>query len=129
MHGMRTRNNRSVSRITSARDVQNTLGGLYMLASALAIEVGFESISHMAEDRTVYGRERGAGIYGAGPYVLAQALVEVMYVTVQAVLYTVIAYFMMQAPVDAESFFYVLALVWLCAVVTFLMSQVLLGGG
>jgi hypothetical protein len=117
MHGMRTRNNRSVSRITSARDVQNTLGGLYMLASALAIEVGFESISHMAEDRTVYGRERGAGIYGAGPYILAQAL------------YTVIAYFMMQAPVDAESFFYVLALVWLCAVVTFLMSQVLLGGG
>ena len=83
----------------------------------------------MAEARTVYGRERGAGIYGAGPYILAQALVEVMYVTVQAVLYTVIAYFMMQAPVDAESFFYVLALVWLCAVVTFLMSQVLLGGG
>lgn len=53
-----------------------------------------------------------------------QALTEIVYVTAQVVLYTVITYFMVGFRLEASRFFYVLLLTWLNCVVNFLTSQV-----
>ena len=62
-------------------------------------------------------------MYGAGPYLAAQALVEMVYVTPQALIYTIITYTLMRAPHNAGAFFYVLSAVWLGCMVSFLMMQ------
>lgn len=54
-----------------------------------------------------------------------QTLVEVAYVTIQVVLYTVPTYFMIQLEASAGLFFYMLALVWLSCVVQFVTAQAL----
>ena len=41
---------------------------------------------------TVFYREKAAGAYGVAPYVLAEALVEVPYVIVQATIYSLVVY-------------------------------------
>lgn len=43
-----------------------------MVASALAIEVGFECQQGLSRERVVYYRETAAASYGAGPYLAAQ---------------------------------------------------------
>jgi hypothetical protein len=65
-------NPHSLTKIHAARDVQNVLGGVYILASALAVEIGFECQAGLARERPVYYRERAAGAYGAGAFLVAQ---------------------------------------------------------
>ena len=48
----------------------------------------------IAIERIVYHRERAAGMYAAMPYALAQGDVEVPYLLVQALLWSVITYWM-----------------------------------
>ncbi|KAF8073262.1 ABCG35 [Scenedesmus sp. PABB004] len=112
--------------ITSARGVQNTLGALYMVASALSTEVGFSCQSGLAKERAVFVRERAAGTYGPGAFLVAQAGVAMQYVSVQVVVYVVVTYFMVGFEVAADKFFYVLALVWLACSVSFTTSQALI---
>ncbi len=46
----------------------------------------------MADCRGVFYRERAAGIYSVGPYVLAEFLVELPYIIIQSVIYSLIVY-------------------------------------
>jgi len=48
----------------------------------------------IAIERIVYHRERAAGMYAAMPYALAQGDVEIPYLVVQALLWSVITYWM-----------------------------------
>ena len=48
----------------------------------------------IAIERIVYHRERAAGMYAAMPYALAQGDVEVPYLVVQTLLWSVITYWM-----------------------------------
>lgn len=114
---------RSVSRIASPADVQNALGALYMLVSCLTTVVGFGCIANLVQDCAVSARERSARTYGAGPYLAAQALVEMAYATPQALAFTAIAYALMRAPPTVGAFMYVLLLAWLGCIVTYLMMQ------
>lgn len=42
--------------------------------------------------RSVYYREHAAGAYSVGPYIAAEFLVEVPYIIVQAIIYSLIVY-------------------------------------
>ncbi|KAG6519908.1 ABC transporter G family member 42-like [Zingiber officinale] len=57
-------------------------------------------------ERTVFYRERAAGMYSALPYALAQVLVEIPYVVVQAMYYALIVYSMMSFQWTAAKFFW-----------------------
>ncbi|XP_074557496.1 ABC transporter G family member 42-like [Curcuma longa] len=57
-------------------------------------------------ERTVFYRERAAGMYSAIPYALSQVLVEIPYVVVQAMYYAVIVYSMMSFQWTAAKFFW-----------------------
>ena len=63
--------------------------------------------------RTVYYREHAAGIYGVLPYSMAEILIEVPYITVMCLVYSVIVYFWIGFIADAAKFFYFfLFMVW-----------------
>eukprot|EP00256_Glycine_max_P069227 XP_025983822.1 pleiotropic drug resistance protein 1-like [Glycine max] len=62
----------------------------------------------VAVERTVFYRERAAGMYSALPYAFAQVLIELPYVLVQAVFYSIIDYAMIGFEWTAAEFFWCL---------------------
>eukprot|EP00253_Pinus_taeda_P006530 PITA_06530 len=74
---------------------------LFIVAGAFYGSVTFLGLSNcstvqlvVAVERTSFYRERAAGLYSALPYVLAQVVIELPYIFVQTVMYTLIVYSM-----------------------------------
>ncbi|MCO5580506.1 hypothetical protein L7F22_034374 [Adiantum nelumboides] len=88
------------------QDLSNLIGAIY----AAALFLGFSNTSTVQPvvdvERTVYYRERGAGMYSALPYAFAQAMIEIPYVFVQTVLFMLVAYPMISFEWTAVKFFY-----------------------
>ncbi|KAJ4977881.1 hypothetical protein NE237_008661 [Protea cynaroides] len=84
--------------IGSKRDTtQNLLGVMGALyASCLFLGVNNSSSVQpiISIERTVYYREKAAGMYSPFPYAVAQALIEIPYIAIQTILFAVITYFM-----------------------------------
>ncbi|CAI5534847.1 unnamed protein product, partial [Closterium sp. Naga37s-1] len=78
------------------QQIVNVMGALYTAALFLGWS-NLKSIQPMlAVERSIYYRERGAGMYGAIPYALAQGAIELPYLVVQAVVYSLITYAMIR---------------------------------
>ncbi|KAL0330857.1 UNVERIFIED_CONTAM: Pleiotropic drug resistance protein 1 [Sesamum angustifolium] len=60
----------------------------------------------VAIERTVFYREKAAGMYSALPYAFSQFLIEIPYVFVQSLIYSLIVYSMMGFDWTAEKFFW-----------------------
>ncbi|XP_071731908.1 ABC transporter G family member 35-like [Rutidosis leptorrhynchoides] len=60
----------------------------------------------IATERTVFYRERAAGMYSSFPYAMAQVLVEIPYVFIQATYYTLMVYAMVSFEWKATKFFW-----------------------
>ncbi|XP_057537710.1 ABC transporter G family member 42-like [Amaranthus tricolor] len=60
----------------------------------------------VAVERTVFYRERAAGMYSALPYAISQVVVEVPYIFIQAAYYSIIVYAMMSFQWTAGKFFW-----------------------
>ncbi|KAK1577774.1 hypothetical protein Q3G72_024687 [Acer saccharum] len=78
----------------NAADLSIIIGAMY----AAVLFVGINNCSTVqpivAVERTVFYRERAAGMYSALPYALAQVIVEIPYVFVQTTYYSLIVYAM-----------------------------------
>ncbi|CAI5489185.1 unnamed protein product [Closterium sp. Naga37s-1] len=78
------------------QQIVNVMGALYTAALFLGWS-NLASIQPMlAVERSIYYRERGAGMYGAIPYALAQGAIELPYLVVQALVYSLITYSMIR---------------------------------
>ncbi|XP_022144645.1 pleiotropic drug resistance protein 2-like isoform X4 [Momordica charantia] len=81
-------------KLAKEQDVLNILGAIYTAvlllgstnASAVQAVVGIE--------RTVFYRERAAGMYSALPYAFAQVAIETVYISIQALIYCLVFYSM-----------------------------------
>ncbi|GMH03649.1 hypothetical protein Nepgr_005488 [Nepenthes gracilis] len=62
----------------------------------------------VAAERTILYRERGAGMYSAMPYALAQVMVEIPYIFSQTLLYVIIVYSMTGFEWTTPKFFWFL---------------------
>ncbi|KAK9066226.1 hypothetical protein SSX86_013547 [Deinandra increscens subsp. villosa] len=67
----------------------------------------------ISTERTVFYRERAAGMYSSFPYAMAQVLVEIPYVFFQATYYTLIVYAMVSFEWKADKFFWFFYIVFL----------------
>ncbi|KAI0487906.1 hypothetical protein KFK09_027729 [Dendrobium nobile] len=89
-----------------ANDLRIVIGAMY----AAVLFVGVNNCSTVqpvvSVERTVFYRERAAGMYSALPYALAQVVVEIPYVVIQAAYYTLIVYSMMNFDWTASKFFW-----------------------
>ncbi|XP_022979248.1 ABC transporter G family member 35-like [Cucurbita maxima] len=90
----------------SSTDLTMVIGAMY----AAVLFVGINNCQTVqpivSVERTVFYRERAAGMYSALPYALAQVLVEIPFILVQTTYYTLIVYSMVSFQWTAPKFFW-----------------------
>ncbi|KAL8113884.1 hypothetical protein AgCh_020969 [Apium graveolens] len=82
------------SKIETRQDLFNAMGSMYAACLFLGVQNAASVQPVVAVERTVFYRERAAGMYSALPYAFSQVLVEIPYVFFQAGVYGLIVYAM-----------------------------------
>ncbi|KAI9107579.1 hypothetical protein K1719_021616 [Acacia pycnantha] len=96
------------TKTSKRQDLFNAMGSMYIAVLFLGVQNSSSVQPVVAVERTVFYRERAAGMYSALPYALAQVLIEIPYVFVQSVTYGIIVYAMIGFDWTAEKFFWYL---------------------
>nr|XP_024391802.1 ABC transporter G family member 36-like isoform X3 [Physcomitrium patens] len=96
------------SKRDSASDVITILGALYGSTIFLCFNNCGAVQPVVSIERTVFYREKAAGMYAAMPYALAQVIVEIPYVLMQVIIYASITYAMIGFEWTAAKFFWYL---------------------
>ncbi|XP_039684151.1 pleiotropic drug resistance protein 1 isoform X2 [Medicago truncatula] len=82
------------SNIEKEQDLFNAMGSMYSAVLLIGIKNSNAVQPVVAVERTVFYRERAAGMYSAFPYAFAQVVIELPHVFVQSVVYGFIVYAM-----------------------------------
>ncbi|XP_051131702.1 ABC transporter G family member 31 [Andrographis paniculata] len=93
------------SRRDSTQNLFVVMGSLYSAAMFLGINNSSSVQPVVSIERTVFYREKAAGMYSPIPFALAQGLVEIPYILVQTVIYSIITYFMINFERTPGKFF------------------------
>ncbi|XP_030973216.1 pleiotropic drug resistance protein 1-like [Quercus lobata] len=96
------------SKTTKRQDLFNAMGSMYAAVLFIGVKNGNSVQPVVAVERTVFYRERAAGMYSALPYAFAQVLIEVPYVFVQSMVYGFIVYVLIGFEWTAAKFFWYL---------------------
>ncbi|CAH1440214.1 unnamed protein product [Lactuca virosa] len=78
----------------SSTDLTTIIGAMYVAVMFAGFNNCVTIIPVASLERTVFYREQAAGMYSALPYAMAQVIVEIPFVLVQTMYYTVIVYSM-----------------------------------
>nr|GME13818.1 pleiotropic drug resistance protein 1-like [Ipomoea batatas] len=82
------------SRRRKQQDLFNAMGSMYAAILFLGVQNGSSVQPVVSVERSVFYRERAAGMYSALPYAIAQVVIELPYLFVQTIIYGVIVYAM-----------------------------------
>uniref|UniRef100_A0A0E0LUI1 ABC transporter domain-containing protein n=1 Tax=Oryza punctata TaxID=4537 RepID=A0A0E0LUI1_ORYPU len=96
------------SKRSRQQDLFNAMGSMYAAVLFMGISYSSSVQPVVAVERTVFYRERAAGMYSALPYAFGQVVVELPYVLVQSAVYGVIVYAMIGFEWEAKKFFWYL---------------------
>ncbi|XP_004506880.1 pleiotropic drug resistance protein 1-like [Cicer arietinum] len=96
------------SKFTTSQGLYNALGSMYGAVLFIGVQNSSSVQSVVDVERTVFYRERAAGMYSALPYAVAQVVVELPYILAQAVSYGVIVYAMIGFEWTVTKFFWYL---------------------
>ncbi|KAL4312829.1 hypothetical protein GQ457_01G039730 [Hibiscus cannabinus] len=96
------------SKTTTRQDLTNAMGSIYAAVLFLGIQNAASVQPIVAVERTVFYRERAAGMYSAMPYAISQVLIELPYIFAQAAVYGIIVYSMIGFEWTAAKFFWYL---------------------
>ncbi|KAL5568890.1 hypothetical protein UlMin_025465 [Ulmus minor] len=96
------------------QDLLNLLGAMYAAILFLGATNTSAVQPVVAIERTVFYRERAAGMYSALPYAFAQVAVEAIYVAVQTLVYSLILYSMIGFHWRLDKFFWFYYFVLMC---------------
>ncbi|KAK1265609.1 Pleiotropic drug resistance protein 3 [Acorus gramineus] len=88
------------------QDLFNAMGSMYAAVLFLGVQNASSVQPVVAIERTVFYRERAAGMYSALPYAFGQVAIEVPYILIQAVIYGVVVYAMIGFEWTAAKFFW-----------------------
>ncbi|CAH1419396.1 unnamed protein product [Lactuca virosa] len=91
---------------TSSNDLSTIIGAMYAAIFFVGINNSQTVQPVVATERTVFYRERAAGMYSSLPYAMAQVIVEIPYVFLQTTYYTLIVYAMVSFEWTAAKFFW-----------------------
>ncbi|KAH9780878.1 ABC transporter G family member 40 [Citrus sinensis] len=90
------------------QDLFNAMGSMYTAVFFIGAQLCSSVQPVVAVERTVYYREKGAGMYSGMSYAFAQVMIEIPYVLVLSVVYSVIVYAMIGFEWTAAKFFWYL---------------------
>uniref|UniRef100_A0A383WGZ5 ABC transporter domain-containing protein n=1 Tax=Tetradesmus obliquus TaxID=3088 RepID=A0A383WGZ5_TETOB len=93
-------------RRASMSDVTNIMGALFICITFLGTSNASGVQPIVATERPVFYRELAAGMYSPLPFAVAQVLVELPYVIVQALLYGTITYMLVHFELNAAKFWW-----------------------
>ncbi|KAL2509221.1 ABC transporter G family member 39 [Forsythia ovata] len=98
------------------QDLQNLLGAIYASVLFLGASNSSSVQGVVAIERTVFYRERAAGMYSTLPYAFAQVAIETIYVAVQTILYSLLLYSMIGFEWTVVKFFWFYYFILTCFV-------------
>ncbi|CAO2203983.1 unnamed protein product [Urochloa humidicola] len=78
----------------SQQDLFNAMGSMYAAVLYIGVQNSGSVQPVVVVERTVFYRERAAGMYSAFPYAFGQVVIEFPYIAVQTVIYGVLVYSM-----------------------------------
>ncbi|CAK9224005.1 unnamed protein product [Sphagnum troendelagicum] len=84
----------------------SVMGSMYGAVLFLGVNNASTVQPVVAIERTIFYRERAAGMYSAIPYAMAQVIIELPYCLLQTVIYSLITYSMINFTWTAPKFFY-----------------------
>ncbi|KAL9671914.1 hypothetical protein QQ045_009487 [Rhodiola kirilowii] len=96
------------AKLDKQQDLFNAMGSMYTAVIFLGVQNASSVQPVVAVERTVFYREKAAGMYSALPYAFAQVLIEVPYIFCQAVVYGLIVYAMIGFEWTVAKFFWYL---------------------
>ncbi|GFY93424.1 pleiotropic drug resistance 6 [Actinidia rufa] len=80
--------------MTKLQDMINLVGAIFSAIFFLGATNASSVQAIVGIERTVFYRERAAGMYSALPYAFAQVAIEMIYVTIQTLVYSILLYTM-----------------------------------
>ncbi|KAG0461194.1 hypothetical protein HPP92_021491 [Vanilla planifolia] len=95
-------------KINKQQDLFNSLGSMYAAVLFIGIQNGQTVQPIVDVERTVFYREKAAGMYSALPYAYAQVLIEIPHIFLQTVIYGLIVYSCISFDWTAVKFFWYL---------------------
>ncbi|XP_047328940.1 pleiotropic drug resistance protein 2-like [Impatiens glandulifera] len=101
-------------KLNTQQDLLNLLGATYSAVLFLGATNTSSVQPVVAVERTVFYRERAAGMYSELPYAFAQVAMETIYVAIQTFIYTVLLYSMIGFEWKASKFFYFYYFIFMC---------------
>ncbi|KAK4385528.1 Pleiotropic drug resistance protein 2 [Sesamum angolense] len=96
------------------QDLMNLVGAMYSAVMFLGGTNTSAVQSVVAVERTVFYREKAAGMYSPLPYAFAQVAIETIYVAIQTFIYSLILYSMIGFHWGADTFFWFYFFVFMC---------------
>ncbi|GFQ02120.1 pleiotropic drug resistance protein 2 [Phtheirospermum japonicum] len=96
------------------QDLLNLLGATYAAVLFLGATNASAVQSVVAIERTVFYRERAAGMYSEFPYAFAQVAIETVYVAIQTFIYSLLLYSMIGYQWTGQKFFYFYYFIFMC---------------
>lgn len=100
-------------RRSTTQELLLVMGALYSACLFLGVNNASSVQPVVSIERTVFYRERAAGMYSPIAYAVAQGLVEVPYIVVQTIIFGIITYFMINFESTARKFFLYLLFMFL----------------
>ncbi|KAI3678493.1 hypothetical protein L6452_37788 [Arctium lappa] len=82
------------SKRNNSQNLTMVMGALYTAVLFLGVNNSSSVQPVIAIERTVFYRERAAGMYSAIPYAIAQGLVEIPYIAIQTIVYGITTFYM-----------------------------------
>ncbi|KAM6576208.1 hypothetical protein CsatB_028045 [Cannabis sativa] len=101
-------------KIEKQQDLINLLGATYSAVLFLGATNTSAVQSVVAIERTVFYRERAAGMYSELPYAFAQVAIETIYVAIQTMVYSLLLYSMIGFHWKVDKFFYFYYFIFMC---------------
>uniref|UniRef100_A0A165ZT11 ABC transporter domain-containing protein n=1 Tax=Daucus carota subsp. sativus TaxID=79200 RepID=A0A165ZT11_DAUCS len=102
------------NKIEKQQDLLNLLGAMYAAVLFLGATNASAVQAVVAIERTVFYRERAAGMYSEFPYAFAQVAIETVYVAIQTGIYSFLLYSMMGFEWKAANFFLFYYFIFMC---------------
>ncbi|KAA8521480.1 hypothetical protein F0562_012153 [Nyssa sinensis] len=90
------------------QDLFNAMGSMYAAILFIGVQNATSVQPVVAIERTVFYRERAAGMYSALPYAFGQVVIEIPYIFIQTIIYGVIVYAMIGFDWTVTKFFWYL---------------------
>ncbi|GLU19232.1 hypothetical protein SLE2022_354930 [Rubroshorea leprosula] len=100
--------------IHKQQDLINLLGATYAAVLFLGATNASAVQSVVAIERTVFYRERAAGMYSELSYAFAQVAIETVYVIIQTLIYALLLYSMIGFQWQGDKFFYFYYFIFMC---------------